>query len=214
MKALLIGSISALADTSEVQRAAFNQAFTEVNLGWHWSRDMYRDMLSASGGKGRIGAFAKSKGVDVDAGAVHARKTAIFQEELRKGVVPVRAETAKILNEFRRNGAKIAFVSGTAKGSIEALLAGFGGAEEMGFDLVTSGADATVPKPDPALYEFALQGLAINPKDALAVEDNLAGVEAAKAAGIKTLVNPNANTKDHDFGDTPHITTWTASRAA
>ncbi len=214
MKALLIGSISVLADTSELQRKAFNQAFEEADLGWHWSRDAYREMLTGSGGADRIADFAKAQGTAVDSAALHARKTAIFQEELRKGIVPVRAETAKLLAEARHLKLPIAFVSGTAKGSIDALLAGFGGAREMGFDVVTSGDDAERPKPDPALYHLALDRLGVAAKDALAVEDNVAGVAAAKAAGIETLVYPNANTQDHDFGDTAHITTRTGARAA
>ena len=38
MSAILFGSISTLADTSELQRRAFNEAFEAHGLDWNWSR--------------------------------------------------------------------------------------------------------------------------------------------------------------------------------
>ena len=82
MSAILFGSISTLADTSELQRQAFNDAFEAYGLDWEWSRDDYASMLGSNGGAQRIEDYAASRGVDVDAAAVHAKKSEIFQELL------------------------------------------------------------------------------------------------------------------------------------
>ncbi|MET0929093.1 MAG: hypothetical protein ABWX74_06215, partial [Aeromicrobium sp.] len=82
MSAILFGSISTLADTSELQRRAFNEAFSAHGLDWTWERDDYVGMLGSNGGAGRIAEYATSKGVDVDADAVHATKSQIFQDLL------------------------------------------------------------------------------------------------------------------------------------
>jgi len=58
MSAVLFGSIGALADTSEVQREAFNEAFRAHGLDWDWSREEYRQLLQSSGGKDRIATYA------------------------------------------------------------------------------------------------------------------------------------------------------------
>ena len=42
-------------------------------------------------------------------------------------------------------------------------------------------------KPDPAVYTFALQDLALSPDEALAVEDSLNGALSAVAAGLRTV---------------------------
>jgi hypothetical protein len=55
MSAVLFGSISTLADTSELQRRAFNEAFVASGLDWNWSRDDYTAMLDSNGGAERIG---------------------------------------------------------------------------------------------------------------------------------------------------------------
>ena len=44
-KAILFGSIGTLIETSELQRNAFNQAFSENGLDWDWNPAQYQDLL-------------------------------------------------------------------------------------------------------------------------------------------------------------------------
>ena len=62
MKAILLGSIGTVADTSHMQLAAFNQAFKKHDLSWIWSPDEYSKMLKVSGGANRIQQYANSMG--------------------------------------------------------------------------------------------------------------------------------------------------------
>jgi beta-phosphoglucomutase-like phosphatase (HAD superfamily) len=48
--ALIFDVDGTLAETEEAHRAAFNRAFAEACLDWHWTRDMYRDLLNTTGG--------------------------------------------------------------------------------------------------------------------------------------------------------------------
>lgn len=214
MQALLIGSISVLVDTSEIQRNAFNDAFHDAGLDWYWSRDEYRRMLQSSGGQDRIEAFAERAGERVDSKALHAHKTKIFQAMLRQGGLEMRVQTARALEDARARGLKIAFVSGTAKDTLDAVLESLGGAEALGFGLVTSSEDGLARKPDPALYNHALTKLGVEARNAVAIEDNLEGVAAARAAGITCYAYPNQNTASHDFGTTPDISALLRDRAA
>lgn len=54
-------------------------------------------------------------------------------------------------------------------------------------------------KPDPAVYQFALQKLGAAPASALALEDSPNGVTAAKAAGMWATAVPNTMTRSLDF---------------
>ena len=90
MPAILFGSISTVADTSELQRESFNQAFAEHGLDWRWDRDDYVAMLDRSGGQSRIAAYAESVGATVDAAAIHGTKSRIFRESLAGGGVSAR----------------------------------------------------------------------------------------------------------------------------
>ena len=82
MPAMFFGSISTIADTSELQRQAFNDAFAEHGLDWHWDRDAYQALLQSSGGSDRVAEYARSKGDSVDAEAVHRTKSELFQQRL------------------------------------------------------------------------------------------------------------------------------------
>jgi len=45
MKSILFGSIGVLAESSEIQRRAFNEAFMEFGLDWYWNVANYIKML-------------------------------------------------------------------------------------------------------------------------------------------------------------------------
>ncbi|MFN6978658.1 MAG: haloacid dehalogenase, partial [Gemmobacter sp.] len=86
MRAIMFGSIGVLAETSDMQRLGFNDAFREAGLDWSWSPQDYRAMLRQSGGQDRIARYAAARGVSVDAPALHAAKTRHFLARLAGGV--------------------------------------------------------------------------------------------------------------------------------
>ncbi|HEY4571276.1 MAG TPA: HAD-IA family hydrolase [Kribbella sp.] len=59
------------------------------------------------------------------------------------------------------------------------------------FDHIVTGDEVATHKPDPAIYELALQRLGVPAPDALAVEDTAHGVAAAQAAGMVAVAIPN-----------------------
>ena len=54
MKALLLGSIGVLAETSELQRRAYNTAFVAHGIDWHWNIATYCRHLDTPGGQNRL----------------------------------------------------------------------------------------------------------------------------------------------------------------
>ena len=43
----------------EAHLPAFNNAFTDLGINWHWDADTYIDLLSINGGKNRIAHYSK-----------------------------------------------------------------------------------------------------------------------------------------------------------
>lgn len=201
MPSLLLGSISTIADTSELQRSAFNQAFGEHGLDWHWDQASYRDLLTGNGGKQRISQYADDHGDSVDAGGVHATKSSLFQDALADGVI-ARAGVADTVRAARAAGWRVGLVTTTARANLDALFAGLG--DELSaddFDVIVDSESVEDAKPDPTAYRYALEQLGEDAESAVAVEDNVGGVASAQAAGITVIAFPNENTADHDFGD-------------
>ena len=201
MSALLFGSISTIADTSELQRESFNEAFAAHDLDWRWETDEYREMLRGNGGADRIAGYAEQRGQDVDAAAVHATKSELFQQKALTGGLTARPGVLDALRSAKQAGGKVALVTTTSPANIAALLQATEGLEPADFDLVVDNSVVQQSKPDPAAYAYALQTLGEDATDAVAVEDNVGGVESATAAGVTCLAFPNTNTAGHDFGD-------------
>lgn len=200
MAALLLGSISTLADTSELQREAFNAAFAEHGLEWTWGREEYVGLLAASGGQDRVSAYAQERGEQIDAEAIHLTKSRIFQESLGGAGLTPRPGLLDTIAAARAAGHKVALVTTTSPENVEHLLAAMTPTlSATDFDLVLDATGVDAPKPDPAAYATALDRLGERAQDCVAVEDNLGGVESATAAGVRCVAFPNANTSGHDF---------------
>lgn len=202
MSAIFFGSISTLVDTSELQRRAFNEAFEAHGLDWTWSHDDYVAMLDSNGGQQRIIDYAKDQTDDVDAAAVHATKSQIFQELLASSGLKPRPGVVETVEEAKRHHVKLGFVTTTSPENVEALLATL--APDITADtfaVIVNRDTVENPKPDAAAYVFALDQLAETPQSAVAIEDNVGGVAAASAAGLRCIAFPNENTADGDFAE-------------
>lgn len=200
MPAVLFGSISTIADTSELQREAFNDAFKTHGLEWTWNREGYISLLESSGGQDRIAAYARAQRQDVDVEAVHATKSTLFQESLAVSAVKPRAGVLETIAAAKQQGMKVALVTTTSPANVAALLKALGPDLRAGdFDLVVDATSIDTPKPDPAAYRYALASLGEVAGACVAIEDNLGGVESALEAGLACVAFPNENTVGHNF---------------
>jgi HAD superfamily hydrolase (TIGR01509 family) len=69
------------------------------------------------------------------------------------------------------------------------------------FNAIAASDDVRRTKPDPALYRTAVEWLEVGPHEAVAFEDSLNGLIAAKRAGLYCVVIPNALTQRLNLDD-------------
>lgn len=208
MPALLLGSISTVADTSEIQRESFNRAFAEHGLAWRWDRDEYATLLDSNGGRDRVAEYARARGEDVDADAVHATKSHLYQEALRATSVSPRPGVVETVKAARDRGWKVGLVTTTSADNIAALDDSLGDQLDLaGLDVVVDQAKVGARKPDAEAYAWALEQLGEQADACIAVEDNLGGVASAQAAGVPVVAFPNGNTVGQDFGSVRRVDT-------
>jgi HAD superfamily hydrolase (TIGR01509 family) len=200
MSAIFFGSIGTLADTSEVQRQSFNEAFALHNLDWNWSREQYVNLLEKSGGRKRIEAYAQSVGQSVNAETVHHSKSEIFQKFLRENPLNPRLGVVEVIQKAKQEGVKLAFVTTTSKENVSSLLQALQTSiDENDFNLVLDASQVEHSKPSKDAYIFALKELNQTPNQCIAIEDNLNGLDAAKSAGLACVAFPGQNTAHHNF---------------
>jgi beta-phosphoglucomutase-like phosphatase (HAD superfamily) len=68
------------------------------------------------------------------------------------------------------------------------------------FEVLASGDEVPLAKPDPGVYELALARLGLAAARAVAVEDTPHGVAAARAAGLQCIAIPNPHADPARFG--------------
>ncbi len=96
-------------------------------------------------------------------------------------VVPVPG-AAGLVRRVAEYGAQIAVVTSASREWAEKRLAEVGVRDLM--QTIVSAQDVTVGKPDPEGFLLAAERLAVDPARCVAFEDSIAGIAAAKAAGM------------------------------
>ena len=103
LQAFIFDVDGTLADTEQAHLAAFNHAFAQEGLDWHWDSELYTELLNISGGKERMLHYWKQVQPDVkdiDGGGVqdtinrlHEIKTAAYETQSTGGcgIAPWRA---------------------------------------------------------------------------------------------------------------------------
>lgn len=218
LQALIFDVDGTLADTESAHRAAFNAAFAQAGLDWHWSEALYTRLLQVTGGKERIAqywntvdpAHARSSSAAGMIERIHAIKTGIYEELVGGGRLALRPGVERLIREAGEAGMPMAIATTTTPANIDALLrTPFGAGWRSLFAAVCNGASPVPKKPAPDIYVAALRGLGLPAYACIAFEDSGNGLRAATAAGIPTIVTPTAYTALDDLGDAllalPHL---------
>jgi HAD superfamily hydrolase (TIGR01509 family) len=206
--ALIFDVDGTLADTEELHRQAFNEAFFACGIHWLWGPALYAELLQVTGGKERIADYISRQRLAASERGrllrlipqVHEAKTRLYRELVAAGHLRPRSGVVRLVNEARAAGLKLAIASTTSPENVESLLSGFGGDARRWFDTIATGDIVAKKKPAPDIYNLALEKLGIGPQRAIAFEDSAVGVRSAKAAGLFTVATPSLWTIGQDFG--------------
>jgi HAD superfamily hydrolase (TIGR01509 family) len=233
LQALIFDVDGTLADTERAHLAAFNHAFAEEGLDWHWDEALYTRLLDISGGKERMLHHWRSvnpslkdiggAGVRDTIDRLHQIKTAAYEQAVNSGAVNLRPGVLRLMDEALRANLRLAIATTTSPVNIAALLR-----RAIGLDwrnhFVAIGDASTAPlkKPHPQVYLHMLSALGLPAAACVAFEDSANGLQAATAAGLATVVTPTSFTRHHDFAQAlrvvpdlnqvglTHVRTWHA----
>ena len=196
LEALIFDVDGTLAETEDLHRQAFNRTFERFDLDWRWDKDLYTDLLQTTGGKERIIRFVEDRHPErrdlVDRIAdLHAAKSRAYVELLGAGALELRPGVARLIREARAAGLKLAIATTTTPENVVALLSSTLGRESPGWFAIAAGDMVARKKPDPAVYELALRMLVVEPSRAIAFEDSVNGIAAARATGLRVVATPS-----------------------
>jgi HAD superfamily hydrolase (TIGR01509 family) len=209
LEALIFDVDGTLADTErDGHRIAFNQAFKEFNLDWHWDEELYGKLLAVTGGKERMAFYLEKFNTDYavdDSTAdlikeLHAAKTRHYTELLASSAIPLRPGVKRLINEARSKGMRIAISTTTTPANVTALLehALAPGSSDW-FEVIAAGDIVPAKKPAPDIYDWALEKLNLPAESCLAFEDSVNGIKSSQGAHLKTIITINGYTQHDDF---------------
>ncbi len=141
-----------------------------------------------------------------DLGLAHSRDhyapryNKLILEQYRAHAEPIDGATCLVLGLAAKR-VPVALASSSSRPWVEACLARIG--LDNAFDVLVTGSDVTNGKPDPEIYLAAARGLAVNPRECLAIEDAPAGIESALRAGMTCWAVRTEYTRGLDLGN-PH----------
>lgn len=197
---LFFGAIGTLAETSDLQRRAFNRAFLDAGLDWHWDADTYAEMLKAPGGLRRIEAYADRVGDRVDTSAIYLAKKRHFGALVRSRGIEPRPGVAEMLLAAERDDIPVGLCSGTDPDQVDLILDNLGpDATREQFAWIADSAEVERDKPAPDIYDYALDAMGVPPDRALAIEDTPESAEAALAAGLPVVGFPGRASAGREF---------------
>ena len=210
LKALIFDVDGTLADTETAHMEAFNRAFAAEGLDWHWDIDTYTRLLEISGGKERMMYYWKQVHPDIkdiDGGGLkdtidrlHTMKTAAYENAVQSYAVQLRPGVLSLIQSAHQAGLRLAIATTTSPVNIAALLRGAIGPDwRQFFGIVEDASTAAIKKPHPMVYLQTLRRLQLPASQCIAFEDSANGLQAAKAAGLLTVITPTRFTAEHDF---------------
>ena len=206
-KAILFGSIGTLVETSEIQRKAFNQAFSEAGLDWIWAPDEYNTMLKKSGGINRINDYATFRGIGVNAHELHTRKTEIFDNMMNEETTTLRPGVINLISYAIDNDIQLGFVTSTSEKNIDAIFMSLNGQiKRSDFNFIGNDKIVSQPKPSSEIYLKALSELNLSADECIAIEDTEVSMRSAIDANLKCIAFPGALAHDNNFSNAHLVT--------
>ena len=201
MPALIFDCDGVLADTEkDGHLPAFNEAFAEFGLDLRWDVPTYAEKVKIGGGKERIASDLPD---DPDTGelvkALHRRKTELFLERVRDGLLPGRPGIHRLIEEALASGWTVAVASTSAEPSVRGVLEHAVGPDLAARCHVFAGDIVAAKKPAPDIYLLVLHELHLDPRSCVVVEDSGIGLQAAVAAGLTTVITVSTFTGEDDF---------------
>ena len=194
MRSILFGSIGVLVESSEIQRKAFNKAFKEFGLDWYWNVANYIKMLEKPGGLNRIAEYSKFKLNENNIKVIHNLKVKHFKS-LSKNKLKPRKGTLEIIDYGLRNNIKIGFITTTNKPTLDIVMDGLSEFIDFSkFDLITYEIDASNRKPNPDIYNYAIEKLNVDRFSSISIENTTQSCNSSIKAKIHTLFYPGEYT--------------------
>ena len=215
IKAFIFDQDGVIIDTErDGHRVAFNETFKKFGYDFQWGVEEYHELLQISGGKERMRHYLHTKGFGVDVKAeeedelikrLHKHKTETFIGLIEEGRLPLRPGVKRLMQEVNDAGLVLGICTTSNQRAAHAVA--YKILKDIKFEFVLAGDVVSRKKPDPEIYNLALEKTGLKPQECIVIEDSRNGVLAAKTANMHIVATTNFYTEKEDLSDADIIVT-------
>jgi HAD superfamily hydrolase (TIGR01509 family) len=215
IKAIFFDQDGVIIDTErDGHRVAFNQTFKEFGYNFEWSVEKYHELLQIAGGKERMKHYLHTDGFGVEVKpeeedelikALHKKKTQTFVELIESGELPLRPGIKRFMQEAMEAGLRLVICTTSNEKAAQAVA--YKILKDITFEYVLAGDIVSKKKPDPEIYNLALEKTGLKPEECVVVEDSRNGVLAGKAAGLYVVATTNVYTEQENLSEADIVVT-------
>jgi len=202
LRAIVFDCDGVIADNEPVHLRCFQKVLGEE--GMTLTEKEYYDVYLGMDDKGCFSAVLAAHGRPVTSSRINdlvERKARYYEEAIKRELVLFPGVTSLVRQASQHY--RLAMASGALRHEIDLILKAAGIREA--FKMIVSAEDVSAGKPDPEGFQKALSRIntaspipdpAITPSECLVIEDSIAGIEAAKAAGMRCLAVTHSYSRD------------------
>ncbi|MBE9524808.1 MAG: HAD-IA family hydrolase [Chloroflexi bacterium] len=215
IKAVFFDQDGVIIDTErDGHRVAFNQTFKDFGYDFEWDVSYYHELLQVAGGKERMKHHLRTKGFGVEVKPedvdeliikMHKHKTAVFVSLIESGKLPLRPGVKRLMSEVNDAGLLLGICTTSNERAAQAVVTGM--LSDIKFEFVLAGDIVSKKKPDPEIYNLALEKSGFAPDECVVIEDSRNGVLAARAADLNIVATTNIYTASENLSDANIIVT-------
>jgi len=190
LRAVIWDMDGVIADTAEFHRAAWQEAFRK--RGVQFTEELFRRTF----GQRNETVIRTVLGQDVsqeEIDTIGDEKEADYRRRIERSIRALPG-VSKLLASLAEKGFGQAIATSAPLENVRQILGSLG--IEGCFQVIVSARDVTEGKPSPQGFLLALRRLGVHPPDCVVIEDAVAGVAAARRAGIRCLAVTNSHPRE------------------
>jgi beta-phosphoglucomutase family hydrolase len=187
LEAVLWDMDGVIADTADYHYGAWQEVFRERGVAFS-KADFMRHFGQRHDTIVKFALGDKLTPEQVE--AISAKKQAIYRHNVAKNIKALPG-VILLIKSLNQNHIKTAIASSAVAANIDIILRGLG--IENAFQAIAYGTEVVEGKPSPEIFQLAAQKLGVKPGNCVVIEDAIAGVAAAKSAGMKCVAVTNSH---------------------
>jgi len=187
LEAVLWDMDGVIADTADYHYSAWRDVFKERGVAFS-KADFMRHFGQRHDTIIKFALGDKLSPEEVD--AITEKKQSLYRQRVSKNIVPLPG-AIKLIKLLNKNKIKTAIASSAVRQNIDVILKGLG--IENSFQAIVFGTEVPEGKPSPQIFQLAAKKLGVKPTDCVVIEDAIAGVAAARRAGMKCVAVTNSH---------------------